>query len=1042
MHCAGATFLWGAPIMLYKKNGLEKLDDNLFRNPTSEYRGTPFWAWNCKLEKDELLRQIDIFKEMGFGGYHIHVRTGMQTKYLSEEYFDLVKSCINKSKENEMLTWLYDEDRWPSGSAGGYVTKDERYRARCLVFTTVPKEEYKIQKQIVISRSMGSRTEKSELLCCYDVVLDEDGYLKEYRRIEKDEEVKGVKWYAYIDVHQPSSWFNNQTYVDTLNKDAIKKFVEITHEAYKKEVSEEFDKTIPAIFTDEPQFTAKGRLNNSNDRSDVFLPWTNDIPQTYQEVYNADIFDTLPELFWDMKDKVSSARYNYHDHISERFAEAFADTCGQWCEENSIALTGHMMEEDSLEKQTGALGDCMRSYRSFHIPGIDVLVNTYAYTTAKQAQSAVHQYGREAMMSELYGATGWDYDFRGHKIQGDWQAALGVTVRVPHLSWVSMEGEAKRDYPASISYQSSWYKEYSYIEDHFSRINTCMTRGKPVVKVAVVHPVESLWLHWGPRDKTSLMNESMDENFKNIATWLLEGSIDFDYISESLLPSLCNKGSNPLKVGEMEYDAVLVPQCETLRSTTFEILEQFASDGGKLIIVGNAPEYENAIESDRGKKLSLLAKCISFDRHDVLMSLEENRTITIRDDNGNLTNNLIYALRQDNDCKWLFVAHDRDPYNKDMSACTNAIITVKGHYVPLIYNTLNGEIYEAEYKYKGDDTVIRKPMFSCDSLLLKLCNGKKEYQKKDNDIVVPMSAYTLPDFVDYTLDEKNVLLLDRCEFKVDDGEWNAKEEVLKADNIARKMLSMPVRIPGIAQPWAVESEIPEHTLTMKFTVNSTIDYEGALLAIERAHEAEIKFNGADVDNTAVGWFVDKSIKTVNLPKIVKGENIIEIKIPIGEKTHTEWMYILGDFGVNVNGKYTEITAMPEKIAFSDLVTQGFPFYGGAITYHVDIETKNGQAEFCVPQYRGAMIKVYVDGKDVGEIVYPPYKILLKDLSDGKHTVDLKLYLTRYNCFGPLHLSKEDNSYHSPIFWRSWGAMWTDGYVLRKTGIFTEPRVIL
>lgn len=100
-----------------------------------------------------------------------------------------------------------------------------------------------------------------------------------------------------------------------------------------------------------------------------------------------------------------------------------------------------------MKSQTAALGEAMRSYRSFHIPGIDILCDSRELTTAKQAQSAVHQYGREGMVSEIYGVTNWDFDFRGHKLAGDWQAALGVTVRVHHLAWVSMEGEAKRDYP-------------------------------------------------------------------------------------------------------------------------------------------------------------------------------------------------------------------------------------------------------------------------------------------------------------------------------------------------------------------------------------------------------------------------------------------------------------------------------------------------------------------------------------------------------------------------------------------------------------------
>lgn len=163
---------------------------------------------------------------------------------------------------------------------------------------------------------------------------------------------------------------------------------------------------------------------------------------------------------------VSTIRYHYHDHVTERFTRAFADNVGAWCKKHNIALTGHMMEEPTLRSQTAALGEAMRAYRSFELPGIDMLCDSHEYTTAKQAQSASHQFGREGVMSELYGVTSWSFDFRRHKLQGDWQAALGITLRVPHLSWVSMKGEAKRDYPASINYQSPWYKEYKTVEDH------------------------------------------------------------------------------------------------------------------------------------------------------------------------------------------------------------------------------------------------------------------------------------------------------------------------------------------------------------------------------------------------------------------------------------------------------------------------------------------------------------------------------------------------------------------------------------------------
>ena len=77
--------------MLYKNNSTEKLDMALFQNPTSEYRATPFWAWNCELKEEELLWQIEQLKQMGFGGFHMHTRSGMATKYLSDEFMQLIK---------------------------------------------------------------------------------------------------------------------------------------------------------------------------------------------------------------------------------------------------------------------------------------------------------------------------------------------------------------------------------------------------------------------------------------------------------------------------------------------------------------------------------------------------------------------------------------------------------------------------------------------------------------------------------------------------------------------------------------------------------------------------------------------------------------------------------------------------------------------------------------------------------------------------------------------------------------------------------------
>jgi hypothetical protein len=204
--------------MIYDNNRKnKKLDTELFKNPTAEYRGAPFWAWNCDLEEKELLRQIDIFKEMGLGGFHMHCRDGMSTEYLSENFMKLVKSCTDHAKKQEMLSWLYDEDKWPSGFAGGYVTKDHKYRMKYITFTCNP--EYPHRKSAYIIAS-------------FDIVLDGDGCLKSYRKLSEGDTVEGTRWDVWYEIAPDSAWYNNQAYVDNLSKEAISKFIETSHEKY------------------------------------------------------------------------------------------------------------------------------------------------------------------------------------------------------------------------------------------------------------------------------------------------------------------------------------------------------------------------------------------------------------------------------------------------------------------------------------------------------------------------------------------------------------------------------------------------------------------------------------------------------------------------------------------------------------------------------------------------------------------------------------------------------------------------------------------
>lgn len=1008
--------------MLYKKNKSARLDDALFKNPTAEYRGAPFWSWNTKLVKDELMEQYECLKQMGFGGAHIHARTGLDTPYLGEEFMDCVKTVVDRSKRDGQIAYLYDEDRWPSGAAGGLVTKELKYRQQYLLFTPSKQED----EHVV------------ELTGIYDIVQDSEGKLLSYGMISKPEEAKGSVWYAYIKRAAPCSWHNNQTYVDTLNKEAIDKFIDITYEAYKKAVGEEFGTVVPSIFTDEPQFSRKATFCFPNEKRDITLPWTKDLIKTFNDTYGEDLAAGIPELFWERADgEVSTIRYHYHDHITERFTAAFADNCGRWCRENGIMLTGHMMEEPTLLSQTAALGEAMRAYRGFELPGIDMLNNSYEYSTAKQAQSASHQYGREGVMSELYGVTSWNFDFRMHKLQGDWQAALGVTLRVPHLSWVSMKGESKRDYPASINYQAPWHREYKLVEDHFARVNTAMTRGKAKVRVGVVHPVESYWLHWGPSSQTSLEREQLEDNFRNVTEWLLFGGIDFDYIDESLLPSLCEKASNPLKVGEMEYDAVIVPGCETLRGTTFERLSDFAKQGGHLIIMGDAPVYKDAVKSPAGAELASLAENITFSRSALMKAVEKQRIISMKHTDGVMTGHLIYQLREDNDCEWLFIAHGRPVHPKDVVWRDAVRIGIKGSFSVTEYNTVTGEIKPIGAAYENGETVIYREIMNQDSLLLKLVPADapaaaasvKTEQANRVQISVPHK-------VPVTLSEPNALMLDSGEFALDDEEYRPRTELLRAGNIVRDMLGYPYRDGGIAQPWTMKKEKPEHKVRMRFKVMSEIECDNISLALEDAETACINWNGSHIPSDINGYYVDHCIKTVKLGRLLKGENILEIVVPFGRNTDIEWCYLLGDFGVRAEGDRAVVTQPVRELCFGDSAVQGLPFYGGNITYHIKAGLEHGKNTVIhIPRYRGALMSFETSGERKGTIAFAPYDLSFK--ADSQQ-IDVTLFGSRINTFGAVHMIDEGSRNLHPGCWRTNGDGWTDEYYLDQTGILSKP----
>lgn len=293
--------------------------------------------------------------------------------------------------------------------------------------------------------------------------------------------------------------------------------------------------------------------------------------------------------------------------------------------------------------------------------------------------------------------------------------------------------------------------------------------------------------------------------------------------------------------------------------------------------------------------------------------------------------------------------------------------------------------------------------------------------------------------VHFILEEPNVLLLDMAEYAFDGGAFHDMEEILRADNQFREKLGFPSRQEEVAQPWTLEEEKLEHSITLQFRINSEIEVESPLLAIEDAERLDITWNGDSVKTKITGYYVDESIKTVRLPALKAGENVLRVKIPFGKTTNLEYCYLLGKFNVKVEGCEKTVAAPTDKIGFSSITGQGMPFYGGNITYRTEIETGDCSLSVKVNNYRGSLVKVLFDGKAAGTIAYAPYKIMIDQVKSGKHTIEFILFGNRYNTFAALHNADTAMVWRAgPDGWRTTGDSWCYEYKLKETGILASP----
>jgi hypothetical protein len=949
-----------------------------FRNPPSAFRPSPFWSWNSALDDEELRWQVREFKDKGYGGYFMHPRVGLVTRYLSDDFFHKVAVCLEEGRKLNLQSWIYDEDKWPSGFAGGLATVDRpEFVAMGMGFKDIAADQ------------VGKALEDPEMLGVFN--LSSGGY----RRVAKGDKTAGGQFVEfYAQHHQKSNWYNGETYIDTLNPEAVAHFLKITFtDGYNPRFRSAYGPAMPGVFTDEPNFRAAGRGR-------TVFPWTPRFAEAFRTRRGYDLLEKLPLLIQPLPG-FEQVRYDFRRTATELFEEAYSIPYGEMLEKLGLKYTGHYLNEDTLSMQTRVIGSAMLHYVHQHIPGIDHLQRNIANPlTKKQASSVANQFGRNRVLSEIYGGSGHTASFEDLKWMSDNHYVLGVNLLAPHLSLYAMAGDRKRDYPPTFSYHQPYWPYMALINDYLGRAAYFTTRGKPQQEILLLEPLGSVWAYWNPEtDAKSQEVAEQELRFITAFDTLLKQHRDFDLGDEIILERYGRVNGNELRVGpEGRYKLVVVPPAYRWNQSTIRLLEEHLNSGGKVIFQGMQPSTVKPLLSHRnasfiGDQPGLLSAALdsSF-----------QRDISITGADGQEIGDILYLHRAEGTRQYFFLA------NMSREKTHEAVIKL----APALYS---GEITQWDLSsgtlrrgsLRHSFPPVGSYAFTVDTGLPASTASAKETRREARTVAIS-GPYK------FQREQPNTLVLDTCHYVLNDEPEVGPVPVWKVRQAAFKTAGLGA-FAGL-QPWAMEWKgiKPDKTarVKMSFEFESDLEQPKAWLVLEKAGNFDCNVNGQPAGG-ADGWHWDKQFGKINIGgKVHKGKNLIELSTVYKLGVEIEDIFVIGDFATRKTSD-TSYALAPEPAALNagNWVEQGYHFYAGNMVYLIPVRYEVGQRVVLrLAQPSGTGFLIRSSGRAVAQIGWQPWEAdVTSALRPGDNLLELVVLGSLQNSFGPLHNDRYQKS---------------------------------
>lgn len=583
-----------------------------FARPPSEYGPALWWGWGGDMNQAVIQRDLDTIKRWGFTVACVEADNGITSKYLSPDWFKLVRIACTEARKRDMKLWFEDEAKYPSGFAGGRFTA-ERPDLGMQVLALAPN---------VTTPATGGATVQQDLPA--DTVgalaTNTDGTVVsiDVSSGKLDWTAPAGNWTIQFVRHEyrtsPTRSVNNpsrgakdtsETLEDYLNPEATAKFIEWTHEQYKAAVPDEFGQTLLGFTGDEPDFT----IGNA-------IPWTNALFDRFKAEKGYDLRPYVGALLargpiaaparradvagtrapvGKRNEQQERVYVDYCDVWSDMFRDNFFKMQGDWCAANHVQYQLHINHEDMLMSLVQSEGDFFKCMRYVEMPGIDLiyhqLFDDNITDFPKLASSVADVFGRARSYTESFAAM---RPVTPNVVQAEWDLndQLSRGVNMDEIMWWPGTGasRARREGGATTAPAGqrgpSFFQQPAWAPVAKSLQRACyvMSNGKPTAEIALYVPFTSMW--FGDRDAyASLLAAS--------AT-LLQHQRDFDFVDEQALSSVLQlDGGKLTNLSGTSYRAIVIPSVTVISRAALDRLKAFAAAGGKVIFLGRLPVIAN-----------------------------------------------------------------------------------------------------------------------------------------------------------------------------------------------------------------------------------------------------------------------------------------------------------------------------------------------------------------------------------------------------------------------------------------------------------------